>query len=41
MLASALAHMHGLGIAHRDVKPENVLFVDTDLTSIKLCAASP
>lgn len=37
MLASALAHMHGLGIAHRDVKPENVLFVRSDLREIKLC----
>ena len=27
-LCSALAHMHTRGVAHRDVKPSNVLFVD-------------
>ena len=27
-ICQALAHMHGMGIAHRDVKPENVLFTD-------------
>lgn len=36
-LADALGHMHGLGIAHRDVKPENVLFVGVGLETIKLC----
>jgi len=27
-LASALAHIHGARVVHRDVKMENVLFVD-------------
>jgi len=36
-LCSALAHMHGMGIAHRDVKPENILFVDSTLARVKLC----
>jgi len=25
---SAVAHLHGVGVAHRDVKPANLLFVD-------------
>ncbi|KAL3806920.1 hypothetical protein ACHAXA_005492 [Cyclostephanos tholiformis] len=29
-ILDALSHMHGLGIAHRDVKPENVMFATTD-----------
>lgn len=36
-LCSGLAYMHGLGVAHRDVKPENILFTDGSLSSVKLC----
>ena len=36
-LGSALAFMHGMGVAHRDVKPENILFVDSALRAVKLC----
>lgn len=31
-----LAHMHALGMAHRDVKLENVIFSDKSLTDVKL-----
>lgn len=34
-LALALAHVHGLGIAHRDVKTTNVLYSDASRRSIK------
>lgn len=36
-LATALEHMHGLGVAHRDLKPENVLFTDGSHTKVQLC----
>jgi serine/threonine protein kinase len=36
-IASALVHLHSLGILHRDLKPENVLLVSTDdRTDVKL-----
>ena len=35
-LLSALAHCHANGVVHRDVKPENILFVGDDLDRLKL-----
>ena len=35
-IASALAHMHDLGVTHRDVKPGNVVFDDTKRTTVRL-----
>lgn len=35
-LARALAHIHGMGICHRDIKPQNLL-VDPSRQVLKLC----
>lgn len=35
-LCRALAHIHGMGICHRDVKPQNLL-VDPARCVLKLC----
>ena len=37
-LATAIDHLHSLGVAHRDIKPENVLCVNSDSPCpVKLC----
>jgi len=35
-MCRALAHIHGLGVCHRDIKPQNLL-VDTHTHRLKLC----
>merc|ERR1712037_499369 len=37
-LATAIEHLHSLGVAHRDIKPENVLCVSSESPCpVKLC----
>eukprot|EP00928_Gymnodinium_smaydae_P001274 TRINITY_DN10488_c0_g1_i1.p1 TRINITY_DN10488_c0_g1~~TRINITY_DN10488_c0_g1_i1.p1 ORF type:complete len:190 (-),score=19.67 TRINITY_DN10488_c0_g1_i1:715-1284(-) len=36
-ILSAVSHCHGLGVVHRDVKPENFLFGGEDGATLKLC----
>jgi len=36
-LASALCHLHACEIAHRDIKPGNVLYADAERRVVKLC----
>ncbi|EJD35673.1 kinase-like protein [Auricularia subglabra TFB-10046 SS5] len=35
-VAAGLAHMHALGIAHRDIKPDNVVFADAARRGVKI-----
>ena len=35
-MCRALAHIHALGVCHRDIKPQNLL-VDTHTHQLKLC----
>ena len=35
-MCRALAHIHGMGVCHRDIKPQNLL-VNTHTHQLKLC----
>jgi tRNA A-37 threonylcarbamoyl transferase component Bud32 len=35
-VACALGHMHALGVAHRDVKPDNLIFADRTRAAVRL-----
>lgn len=35
-ILSALEYSHGMGVIHSDLKPENIMFADEDLQTIKL-----
>ena len=35
-VGSALTHLHGTGIAHRDIKPGNIVFSDNSKTIVRL-----
>jgi serine/threonine protein kinase len=35
-LGSALAHLHGHGVTHRDLKPGNIVFEDAQKRTVRL-----